>query len=46
MAVLVDLLTLGEVAILSLDSDPRTGGGFAAVIGSFGTINNSGTPVG
>jgi hypothetical protein len=46
MAILLDQLTLGEVAIISLDSDPRTGGGFAAAIGSFATINNSGAPVG
>jgi hypothetical protein len=43
---LIDLLTLGEVAILSVDVDPRTGGGQAAAIGTFATINNTGAPVG
>jgi len=46
MAVLVDQLTLGEVKILALDSDPRTAGGYAAEIGSYATINNAGSPVG
>lgn len=46
MAVLVDQLTLGEVKILALDSDPRTAGGYAAEIGSYATINNAGAPVG
>lgn len=46
MATFIDLLTLGEVQILALDSDPRTSGGFVASIGSFATINNSGSPVG
>lgn len=46
MAVLVDQLTLGEIKVLALDSDPRTAGGYAAEIGSFATINNAGSPVG
>lgn len=46
MAILVDQLTLGEIKILSLDSDPRSGAGYSAEIGSYATINNSGAPVG
>lgn len=46
MALLVDQLTLGELKILSLDSDPRVGGGYAAEVGSYATINNPGSPVG
>lgn len=46
MAILIDQLTLGELKILAIDSDPRTGGGYAAEIGSYATINNQGSPVG
>jgi hypothetical protein len=46
MAALVDLLTLGEIQVLALDSNPSTGGGYAAIIGSYATINNQGSPVG
>lgn len=46
MAILVDQLTLGEVKILTLDADPRTGLGYAAEIGSYATINNQGSPTG
>lgn len=46
MSNLVDQLTLGEIKILAVDSDPSTGGGYAAEVGSYATINNQGTPVG
>lgn len=46
MAVLIDRLTLGEIEVISLDVDPRTGGGYATSIGSMALLNNSGTPVG
>jgi len=46
MSVLVDLITLGEIQVLALDSDPSTGGGYAAIIGSYATINNQGSPIG
>lgn len=46
MANLVSLLTLGELNIVSLDADPRTGGGYAAEIGSYALINNTSSPSG
>lgn len=46
MSNLVDLLTLGTVYIFALDSDPSTGGGYAAPVGSYATINNTGSPIG
>lgn len=46
MAVLIDQLTLGELKILALDSDPRTGAGYSAEVGSYATINNQSSPVG
>lgn len=46
MAILIDQITIGEVKYLALDSDPRTGGGYAAEVGSLATINNQGAPVG
>jgi hypothetical protein len=44
--VLLDLITIGELAILTLDKDPRTDGGYAAPIGQLALINNQGSPVG
>jgi hypothetical protein len=44
--VLLDLITIGELAIITLDKDPRTDGGYAASIGQLALINNQGSPVG
>lgn len=46
MAVLIDQLTLGELKILALDSDPRDGVGYSVEVGSYATINNQSSPVG
>ncbi len=46
MAVLIDQLTLGELKIAALDSDPRDGVGYLAEVGSYATINNQLAPVG
>ena len=35
-----------SIDIVSVDSAPNTGGGLAAQIGTFATINNIGSPVG
>lgn len=44
--ILIDLITIGELAVLALDKDPRTDGGYSATIGQIALINNSGSPVG
>lgn len=46
MSNLVDQLTLGELKILALDADPSVGGGYSAEVGSYASINNTGSPVG
>ena len=44
--ILLDLITIGELAVLTLDKDPRTDGGYVATIGQIALINNVGSPVG